>query len=196
MIHYDLLTGEEEDGEEEQMYELMLTNREVKRMFFSLVRGWFDSTKENYNDFIKAMLDDDIEAMNDYMNDITMDIFSYFDTGSRNMRSASEKFYHGFVIGLMVDLRKNYFVTSNRESGYGRYDIMLEPRNIQDDAIIIEFKVYNSNKEASLENTVAAALQRIEEKQYEAALIAKGIPAENIRKYGFAFEGKKVLIGD
>ena len=92
MIHYDLLTGEEEDGEEEQMYELMLTNREVKRMFFSLVRGWFDSTKENYNDFIKAMLDDDIEAMNDYMNDITMDIFSYFDTGSRNMRSASEKF--------------------------------------------------------------------------------------------------------
>ena len=193
VIHYDLLTGEEEV--EEQVYELMLTNKEVKSMFFSLVKSWFNSTKDNYNDFIKALLDADIEAMNDYMNDITMDIFSYFDTGSRNVRSAAEKFYHGFVLGLMVELRKIYFITSNRESGYGRYDIVLEPHNVQDDAIIIEFKVYNSKKEASLEDTVASALRQIEEKQYEAALLAKGIPAENIHKYGFAFEGKKVLIG-
>ena len=104
---------------------------------------------------------------------------------------------HGLVvvIGLIVELRERYQITSNRESGYGRYDIVLEPHNVQDDAIIIEFKVYNSKKEASLEDTVASALRQIEEKQYEAALLAKGIPAENIHKYGFAFEGKKVLIG-
>ncbi len=178
----------------EIVYELNLTNGEVIDMFYGMVRGWFRRTKGNYNDFVKAMLTGDLEAMNAYMNDITMEIFSYFDAGSRNMRSASEKFYHGFVIGLMVDLRDRYLITSNRESGFGRYDVLLEPKNTSDDAIIIEFKVYNANRETTLEDTVAAALQQIEEKQYETSLIAKGIPKERIRKYGFAFEGKNVLI--
>ncbi len=193
VLNYDRYTADVSG--KKIVYELNFTNGEVTDMFYDMVRGWFRKAKGNYNDFVKAMLTDDVEAMNAYMNDITMEIFSYFDAGTRNMRSASEKFYHGFAIGLMVDLRDRYLITSNRESGFGRYDLLLEPKNAQDDAIILEFKVYNANREKSLEDTVAAALQQIEEKQYETALIAKGIPKERIRRYGFAFEGKKVLIG-
>ena len=106
-----------------------------------------------------------------------------------------ERFYHGFVLGLMVDLADRYAITSNRESGFGRYDVMLEPLGEKDDAIILEFKVHDPEDEDTLRDTVEAALLQIEEKQYAQALVAKGIPAERIRKYGFAFEGEEVLIG-
>ena len=178
------------------MYELALTNREVKRMFFIMVNSWFGRTEESYGEFIDALLEGDLEAMNAYLNDVTMEIFSYFDAGSKSVRSASEKFYHGFVLGLIVQLKEKYFITSNRESGYGRYDVMLEPKTEQRDALIIEFKVFNERKEKTLEDTVEAALQQIEEKKYEAALNAREIQLDRIRKYGFAFEGKNVLIGE
>ena len=99
-------------------------------------------------------------------------------------------------MGLIVDLSNNYIITSNRESGFGRYDIMIEPKDTEKDAIIIEFKVFNVRKEKSLEDTVRSALTQIEEKDYETSLIARGIPATHIRKYGFAFQGKMVLIGE
>ncbi|MBQ4530270.1 MAG: AAA family ATPase [Lachnospiraceae bacterium] len=179
----------------ERMYDLCLTNGEVVDMFYSMVRGWFRPAKSNYSDFVSALLCGDVETMNVYMNEITMEIFSYFDTERKPSRNPAEQFYHGFVLGMIVELREKYMITSNRESGFGRYDVMLEPREADKDAIILEFKVYNSNKEKNLEETVAVALKQIEEKQYEAVLAAKGIPKERIRKYGFAFEGKKVLIG-
>ena len=106
-------------------------------------------------------------------------------------------FFQGFVLGLMVDQIDNYIITSNRESGFGRYDIMLEPidkNNVHYPGIIIEFKVINPRKENSLEETVEAALKQIEEKNYDAELIKRGVKAENIHHYGFAFKGKKVLI--
>ncbi len=182
-------------GDRPVLYDLSLTNYEVKRMFFGMVQNWFGSAGGNYNDFIDALLRDEVEEMNAYMNRITRDVFSYFDTAKTPSESEPEKFYHGFVLGLMVELVGEYIVTSNRESGFGRYDVMLEPVDRSKNSIIIEFKMYNSKKEKSLEETVETALKQIEEKQYEATLLAKGFVKEQIYKYGFAFQGKEVLIG-
>ncbi|MCI8785516.1 MAG: AAA family ATPase [Eubacterium sp.] len=183
-----------EDGKEAK-YELALTNYEVRRMFEGMVSGWFAGAKADYNDFIKAMMQDDIDAMNAYMNRVALSVFSYFDTGKRPSGEEPERFYHGFVLGMIVELQGTYMITSNRESGFGRYDVMLEPKNQErDSAFILEFKVFNERRERSLEDTAQEALRQIKEKGYEASLIAKGIPEERIRKYGFAFKGKEVWI--
>ena len=175
-------------------YELKITNFETRHMFGNMVRGWFRKNASAYNGFIKALLSDDIESMNAYMNRITSTVFSYFDTGKNPSGEGAERFYHGFVLGLMVELNDRYMITSNRESGFGRYDVMLEPKQQSDDAIILEFKVQNKRREKELSDTVKAALQQIEEKNYAVALIGRGIERKRIRRYGFAFCGKEVLI--
>ena len=176
-------------------YSLVLTNKEVGIMFSNMIRGWFSGSDSSYNEFIKALLKNDLKAMNAYMNRVALATFSYFDTGKRPSGSEPERFYHGFVLGLMVELSDRYVLTSNRESGFGRYDVMLEPKNAQDDGMILEFKVQDEEEERELSDTVQAALRQIDEQNYEAALMEKGIAKERIRKYGFAFCGKKVLIG-
>lgn len=177
-------------------YELALTNREVRLMFENMVSDWFCSLAEDdYNDFIKALLSDNRKLMNIYMNRVALATISYFDSGNSPSENEPERFYHGLVLGLLVDLRGRYNITSNRESGYGRYDIMLEPLNKEDAAIIMEFKVYDEDEEKTLQDTVASALVQIDEKKYSQILIEKGIKEDNIHKYGFAFKGKEVLIG-
>lgn len=186
-------------------YDLTLTNKEVHIMFANMVQDWF-AWNDDYNDFIKALLLGDVKAMNLYMNRVTTEMFIFFDTG-KSPQGEPERFYHGFVLGLMVELEDRYVITSNRESGFGRYDVMLEPRSLAAlqgkdvaphngvplDAIIIEFKVQDT-EETELTETVRSALKQIEERNYQASLIARGIPKERIRKYGFAFCGKRVLI--
>ena len=177
------------------MYTLSCTNKETRIMFSQMVQGWFDTGDRSYNYFIKSLLMNDKKGMNRFMNNMALKMFSYFDSGTHPSQSEPERFYHGFVLGLMVDLESRYLLTSNRESGFGRYDIMLEPRDKNDNAYIIEFKVRDSDDEGTLQDTVAAALAQIEEKKYDTFLLEKGVPADKIYKYGFAFEGKTVLIG-
>lgn len=191
---YEIYTTE--FGEWKQRYQLELTNFEVRVMFRKMVSRWFGSVESDYNDFIRALLLGDLDAMNEYMNRVAFRTFSYFDTGKNPSGAEPERFYHGFVLGLMVDLNERYVLTSNRESGFGRYDVMLEPRKERDDAILLEFKVFQPRREKTLEDTVEAALKQIEEKDYAAVLREKGIPDERIRRYGFAFRGKEVLIGE
>ena len=186
-------TLNEETGAD--VYELALTNKEVQIMFRKMIRKWFSSMGTIYNGFIRALLQDDVKSMNAYMNRVALATFSYFDSGRNpSMETQPERFYHGFVLGMAVELADRYTITSNRESGFGRYDVMMEPKNKTDNAIIIEFKVRDSGEEAALLDTAEAALKQIEEQQYKVTLKNRGIPGDRIRTYGFAFEGKKVLI--
>lgn len=178
-------------------YHLTITNLETESMFENMFAGWFKNQDANYNDFVKAMLKGSLKEMNIYMNDVALTTFSSFDTGRRpSGKTQPERFYHGFVLGLLADLRERYQIRSNRESGYGRYDVMLMPLNQQDKVIVIEFKVHEPDEESSLQDTVQSALDQIKEKNYDAELLAQGISADRICHYGFAFEGKKVLIGE
>ena len=178
-------------------YHLKITNLETLGMFSEMFAGWFQNTRSNYNAFIKAMLCGNIKEMNAYMNEVALATFSSFDTGSHpSGRTQPERFYHGFVLGLLVELRDQYEVRSNRESGYGRYDVMLMPRQKNKLAFVLEFKVYDAQEELKLEDTVQSALVQIEEKDYDTELLERGISKSKIRHYGFAFEGKKVLIGE
>ena len=180
-----------------KIYSLKLTNYEVEQMFGTMIERWFGGADVPYNEFINAMLSGDIESMNEYMNRVTRGVISYFDTGKTPSDEEPERFYHGLVLGLMVDQVDNYILSSNRESGFGRYDIMLEPidkNNEKLPGIVIEFKVFNPKKEDTLEETVKNALRQIKEKDYDAELIKRGVKEENIYHYGFAFKGKEVLI--
>ncbi|MBR1472521.1 MAG: AAA family ATPase [Lachnospiraceae bacterium] len=183
------------EPEDESLYRLSITNYEVRRMFGKMVKGWFRKDRA-LSKFVSAMFRGDPEEMDVYMNKVALNTFSYFDVANKPIDSKEpERFYHGFVLGLIVDRSDDYMVKSNRESGLGRYDVVMEPKDTKNVAVIMEFKVLNKKAgEESLEDTAANALKQIEEKKYDADLLQRGIPAENILKYGFAFEGEKCLI--
>ena len=178
-------------------YYLKITNHETMLMFENMIGDWFTEEESAYGNFKEALLAGDLDYMNQFMNQVALQTFSSFDTRKKPSEELEpERFYHGFVLGLIVDLTGKYRITSNRESGFGRYDVIMEPLEENLDAIIMEFKVQNTAKEKSLEQTVQNALRQIEEKQYDIELLSRGITKERIRHYGFAFRGKKVLIGN
>lgn len=176
----------------DQTYEISLTNDEIRRTFKSLIREWFVSDRKAYDGFLKALINHDLDFMNEYLSRLTMSCFSYFDVGS----GESERFYHGFILGLVSSLEDRFIISSNRESGFGRYDLILEPRDRTiDDAFILEFKVRRRTAEPTLADTVKAALHQIRERCYGADLIERGIAETRIHRLGIAFDGKSVLIG-
>ena len=180
----------------EPWYHLKITNLETLGMFTGMFKGWFSASDCNYNAFVQALLQGNLKEMNVYMNDVALVTFSSFDTGRHpSGKTQSERFYHGFVLGLLAELRDRYVLKSNRESGYGRYDVMLIPRDFAEQAYVLEFKVHDPEEEESLQETVQAALMQIQEKQYDAELSELHIKSNQIHHYGFAFEGKKILIG-
>ncbi|MCD7955564.1 MAG: ATP-binding protein [Lachnospiraceae bacterium] len=188
--------GKSEDEKFENKYALSLTNLEVKKEFRKIIQRWFANPSARYNDFIKALLLEDLDFMNRYMNQVALQTFSFFDTGKQpSGETDPERFYHGFVLGLIVDLADRYLIKSNRESGLGRYDVVLEPLRSGLKAYVLEFKVFNPAKEKDLDETVKNAHAQIEKMKYDADLLARGISADRISHYGFAFEGKQVLIG-
>ena len=177
-----------------QIYTLELTNYEVYLMFSTLIQLWFAQTG-GLSDFTKAMLQGDPDTMEEYLGDMMLTCMSSFDGGMTTSEKVPESFYHGFVLGLLVEQKGRYEIRSNRESGYGRYDVMMIPRETGLPAVILEFKLFSSKRgEKSLEDTATNALKQIEEKKYDTELLDQGIPAERILKYGFAFKGKECLI--
>lgn len=180
----------------EPWYHLKITNLETVGMFTGMFKGWFSASDCNYNAFVQALLQGNLKEMNVYMNDVALVTFSSFGTGRHpSGKTQPERFYHGFVLGLLAELRDRYVLKSNRESGYGRYDVMLIPRDFAEQAYVLEFKVHDPEEEESLQETVQAALMQIQEKQYDAELSELHIKSNQIHHYGFAFEGKKILIG-
>ena len=179
-----------------RQYYLKITNHETMLMFEKMIEDWFSEDDSAYGNFKDALIAGNLDYMNQFMNQVALQTFSSFDTGNKpSEEQKPERFYHGFVLGLIVDLADKYRITSNRESGFGRYDVVMEPLKADLDAIVMEFKVQNITKEKSLKQTVENALRQIEEKEYDTELLARGIKKERIRHYGFAFRGKKVLIG-
>ena len=177
-------------------YFLKITNHESMLMFEEMIERWVVFVFSVYCNFKLGLVGWVLVFKYHVMNQVALQSFSSFDSGTKPSENLEpERFYHGFVLGLIVDLAGKYHITSNRESGFGRYDVVMEPLQKQFDAIVMEFKVQNPAKEESLQHTVQNALLQIEEKNYDTELLARGIPKSKNRQYGFAFCGKKVLIG-
>ena len=170
-----------------KMYKVKLPNYEIKTLFEDMVDEWF-SDKVQGND-LRSILKDLVELKLDEFQKkfrvLTREMFSYMDVGE----NTAENFYHAFVLGMLVGLRDTYYVNSNRESGFGRYDIMLEPHDKNENSFIMEFKVADSFEDESIEEVLESAKKQIEEKGYESNLRERGF--NNITKIVFAFKGKE-----
>lgn len=172
----------------ESVYKVKLPNYEIKNLFEGIIRDWF-SNKVIGNDLHSIL--NDLVTLNLYEFErkfivLVRQMFSFMDVGE----NTAENFYHAFVLGMLVGLKDTYYVNSNRESGFGRYDIMLEPKDKNGNSFVIEFKVLDDLSENTIEQTIENAKKQIIDKKYEDNLIERGF--KNITKMVFAFNGKDV----
>ena len=172
----------------ENRYKVKIPNREIKELFRSIVRDWFrDKVIGNdLNSILKDLVTLNLTEFRKKFEVLVRQMFSYMDVGE----NTAENFYHAFVLGMLVGLKDSYYVNSNRESGFGRYDIMLEPKEKDGNSFIMEFKVLENEEEKTIEDTIENAKNQIEEKKYEESLKERGFT--NITKIVFAFNGKNV----
>lgn len=172
----------------EGLYKVKIPNNEIKELFRSIVRNWFNDKVigNDLRSILKDLLTLNLKEFEKKFDVLVREMFSFMDVGE----NTAENFYHAFVLGMLVGLRDTYYVNSNRESGYGRYDIMLEPKDKTANSFIMEFKVLENKEEKTIEDTIENAKKQIEEKKYEENLQERGF--ENITKMVFAFKGKEV----
>ena len=175
----DLATG---------IYKVKIPNYEIKFLFQTIVREWFNDKVigNNLNTILKDLITLNLKEFEKKFEILVRQMFSYMDVGE----NTAENFYHAFVLGMLVGLKDSYYVKSNRESGYGRYDIMLEPKDKNGNSFIMEFKVLENKEEKTIEDTIENAKKQIEERKYEEDLQERGYT--NITKMVFAFKGKEV----
>ena len=169
------------------IYKVKLPNYEIKLLFENIVEEWFANKVigNDLNSILKDLVELKLDEFEIKFRKLVEEMFSYMDVGE----NTAENFYHAFVLGMLVGLKDSYYVNSNRESGMGRYDIMLEPQDKTKNSFIIEFKVANNMKESTIEDVIENAKKQIEEKDYESNLRERGF--NNITKMVFAFKGKE-----
>ena len=169
------------------IYKVKLPNYEIKLLFENIVEEWFANKVigNDLNSILKDLVELNLDEFEIKFRKLVEEMFSYMDVGE----NTAENFYHAFVLGMLVGLKDSYYVNSNRESGMGRYDIMLEPQDKTKNSFIIEFKVANDMKESTIEDVIESAKKQIEEKDYESNLRERGF--NNITKMVFAFKGKE-----
>lgn len=170
--------------------ELMIPNLEVLYLYRDIIITWADRSisSHNYSYMLKCLVNGDIKEFSKFFKDYVIKSMSFFDASGNE----SEKVYHAFVLGMLVALSDSYKVKSNRESGYGRYDVMLVPRAATGKGIIIEFKKFDVDEDKDIEEAAKNALTQIRDKQYRIELIDEGV--EEIIEIGIAFKGKEVEV--
>ena len=171
-------------------YTLSIPNLEVTTLYYDLIEKWFEDTitKENYELMINSLVTGDIKIFGKLLKQFVLKSISYFDVGGYE----GEKVYHAFVLGMLISINDTYEVLSNRESGYGRYDIMIIPRDISKLGIVIEFKKLDFDDHETLEETAEEALKQIKDKKYSITLENRGV--KNIKEIGIVFKGKDIYI--
>ena len=191
MAGYLKVVGKRREGKE-FYYSLKVPNLEVELMYEKIIRDWQSESyiASEYNEMLKALVNFDFKVFKKIFARYVSESFSYFDVSGK----MPEKVYHAFTLGLLVSLNRTHQVLSNRESGYGRYDVMIIPRDIKKLGIIIEFKKYDEEDEESLEELIQEAKNQIEDKKYETELLNRGIT--NIKKLVIVFKGKEVYVND
>ena len=173
---------------EMQIYKVQIPNNEIKVLFRQIINEWFNDKipGNNLRTILKDLVTLNLKEFEDKFKVLVRQMFSYMDVGE----NTAENFYHAFVLGMLVGLKDTYYVNSNRESGFGRYDIMLEPKDKNGNSFIMEFKVLKNGEEKTLKETIENAKKQIEEKKYEESLKERGF--KNITKMVYAFNGKEV----